>query len=112
MYRNKMMEELRQNQKADVVLCKACCFGIVSLLLASVQCVLKVPDHSRRELAACMDALTYCMKALTATLIACMNALTACLDRWHERVAKPRGRAESLAGRAMQNFGRRIFRNT
>ena len=44
MYGNKTME-LRENQKADVVFW----YIIVSLLLASVQCVLKVPDHTTRR---------------------------------------------------------------
>ena len=79
MYGNKMMEELRQNQKADVVSEHIVQGMLYSLLLASVQCVLKVPDHSRRSertgsLHECIDILHEGVDSLHA---ACMNAWTA-----------------------------------
>ena len=56
-----------------------------------------------------MNALIACMNALTA----CMNVLIACMsvDSLHERVAC---REDALTSyhRVMQNFVRRIFRNS
>ena len=87
-----------------------------SLLLASVQCVLKAPDHSRRSertgslhdiVHEGVDSLHEGVDSLhehVDRLHERVDSLPERLDRWHER--------EDALSRVMQNFVRRIFRNT